>query len=85
MNATQTLDREYLEIRARILEIAACLDRIDRSEGDCANDPRLQLLMKAIGQLSGDRDDRAEQVQMIFSRSYDHDWQEQFQLSKSTS
>ena len=30
MNSEQILDREFLEIRAKILEVAAALDRLDR-------------------------------------------------------
>ena len=30
MNSKQILDREFLEIRAKILEVAAALDRIER-------------------------------------------------------
>ncbi len=32
MPAAEVLDREFLEIRAKILEIAASLDRLDRGE-----------------------------------------------------
>ena len=35
------LDREFLEIRAKVLEVAACLDRLDRAPGTVEHDPRM--------------------------------------------
>jgi hypothetical protein len=78
MTATQILDREYLEIRGKILEVAASLDRLDRAEGNLRNDARMKLLHEALQVLVADEPDRAEQVQMICSRSYDDAWQEKF-------
>jgi hypothetical protein len=31
LDATEVLNREFLEIRAKLLEIAAALDRLDRA------------------------------------------------------
>ena len=33
LSAGQTLDREFLAIRARLIDVAAALDRIDRAKG----------------------------------------------------
>ena len=74
MTASAVLDREFLEIRARILELAACLDRLDRSDGEVAGDPRLAQLHDGLRLLLTDSNERAEQVQMTFSRSYDPNW-----------
>jgi len=80
MSAPQTartvLDRHYLEIRARILEVAACLDRIDRADADgsIAADPRMDLLRKGIDILATEGVDRAERIQILFSDPYDPDW-----------
>ena len=81
MNSKQILDREFLEIRAKILQIAASLDRIDRADGDVATDEKHELLRKGISILMSDRPDRAEQVQLLFSRAYDESWQDVFQMS----
>lgn len=78
MTAPQILDREFLEIRARVLELAACLDRLDRAEGNVGGDPRISLLREAIDRLQSDAANRAEQVQLIFSRGYEENWREQF-------
>ena len=70
MTAKAVLDREMLEVRARLIEVAATLDRIARGEepGDVADDPRLAKIREALGVLAEpDGDDRAARVQMIFS------------------
>ena len=78
MTALDVLDREFLEIRAKVLELAASFDRLRRAEGVVAGDPRLNLIHEAIDVLQSDSNDRAEQVQLIFSLHYDDDWQKKF-------
>lgn len=80
MNASQVLDREFLEIRARILEIAASLDRIDRAQGDVSLNASRQLLGRGIDLLSANESDRAEQVQRLFSNEYVANWQSDFDM-----
>jgi len=84
MNASQILDREFLEVRAKILEIAASLDRMDRAEGDLTGHPNRQLLGRGIDLLRSNELDRAEQVQLLFSREYIDGWQEDFELKSRT-
>lgn len=81
MNARAVLNREFLEVRAKILEIAASLDRLERAAGDVADDPRMRLLHQGIEVLHDERDERAERVQLIFSRPYSTEWQTQFNLT----
>ena len=81
MNSKQILDREFLELRARILEIAASLDRIDRGGDNVGDDPKMQLLQKGIAILHGDQADRAEKVQMLFSVDYMDKWQEDYEMA----
>jgi hypothetical protein len=76
--SSETLEREFLEIRAKILQIGASLDRIDRGAGSVASDSRLQLIRKGLEVLLSGDDDRAEQIQLIFSREYDDQWQDIF-------
>ncbi len=78
MTAPQVLDREFLELRAKILELAAALDRLDRSEGAVSDDVRYQRLRQAIELLLAQQPNRAEQVQLIFSREYDDAWRKKF-------
>lgn len=83
MNSNQILDREFLAMRAKILEIAAALDRIDRAEGDVGSDPRTQLIADAIdiiGAMDADAG-RAEKIQLLFSREYDDTWKDVFAIA----
>jgi hypothetical protein len=79
--AGEVFDQEFLLVRAKILEVAAALDRIDRSEGSLGNDARRTQVQAAIQVLLRPEDDRAEQVQLLFSRPYDRDWRENFQMT----
>lgn len=78
--AAAVFEQEYLPVRAKILEIAAALDRLDRAEGTLSTDPRRSQIRAGIEVLLGSDDDRAEQVQLIFSRPYDDEWQDKFGL-----
>jgi hypothetical protein len=79
--AREIFDQEFLPVRAKLLDVASALDRIDRSEGSLDNDPRRTQIQAAIQVLLRPEDDRAEQIQLIFSRQYDHDWREKFQMT----
>ena len=74
MAAAEVLEREFLGVRARLIEMAAALDRIDRAEGSVADDPRLDKIRQALQILSGDRSGRAEKLQLLFSLPYQDDW-----------
>ena len=78
MPAAKVLDREFLEIRAKILQLAASLDRLERGAGSVERDARMKLIHRALDILkSGTPEhDRAEQVQILFSRQYDEHWRE---------
>jgi len=76
LSAPEVLNREFLEIRCKILDLAAALDRLSRAEGSVEGDPRTSRLREAMQTVLDEPHDRAEQVQMIFSREYDDDWQE---------
>ena len=72
-SSEQILDSEFLVIRAKILEVAAALDRIDRA-GGIAGDSRLLKLREAVNLLLAEEGNRAEQVQLLFSREFDDNW-----------
>jgi hypothetical protein len=74
LDAAEVLNREFLEVRARLLHIAASLDRLDRAEGSVASDARLDKIRQALAILSDAEADRAEKIQLLFSRPYDSDW-----------
>jgi hypothetical protein len=72
--ADEILDASYLEVRAKVLELAAVLDRLDRAPGGSEPSPRRDQLTRAIEMLLADDSDRAAKVQHWFSREYDPDW-----------
>jgi hypothetical protein len=76
MSAREVLDQMFLEMRAKLLEVGASLDRIHRSDGvpDAAKDPRLGQIREGISILNDSGFDRAERIQMLFSDPYDPDW-----------
>lgn len=78
LSAAHVLDREFLELRAKLLELAASLDRIERGAGSVAQDPRLEAFRQGLDVLVKGEPARAEAIQMIFSRPYQSKWQEEF-------
>jgi hypothetical protein len=85
LSAAEVLNREFLEIRARLLQVAAALDRLDRAAGAAGEsvdtDPRLERIHRALAVLDADEPGRAEQIQMIFSRDYSTGWRGDFGLA----
>ena len=78
MSANEVLEREYLEIRAKILELAASLDRLERGDGAVDNDPRMQLIHDGFKILQEKQAGRAERVQLLFSQPYEIEWRKQY-------
>jgi hypothetical protein len=74
--AGEVLDRDFLDVRHRILDVAAHLDRIDSGQGGdaLADDPRTAQIRDALEILHETQPDRAQRVQMTFSRPYDPNW-----------
>ena len=69
-DANQTLDTYFYEMRWRALSLAADLDRVERAAGGgdvLRSDPRVAKLREAFNVLLSGKENRAEQVQMIFS------------------
>ena len=78
LSAADVLDREFLGVRAKLIEIAAVLDRIDRASGSVDEDPRLADVRRSLELLAGDRSDRAEQIQSFFSLPYQDNWKSEY-------
>ena len=76
--SVDVLDREFLEMRASILSLAASFDRMDRAGGGVGDDPRWQRIQEGLKVLRSDDFDRAEQVQLVFSLPYEEDWPERY-------
>jgi len=85
-NGDTIVSESYLEVRAKLLEIAAAFDRVDRATGDLPlGEPaagQRQLLHEATEILLSDSADRAERLQRLFSRDYESDWRKQFGLNQ---
>ena len=73
-DAQAILTREQFKIRAKLIEIAAILDRIDRADGAVDHDRRMLEIRKSLEVLSGTDSDRAARIQMIYSREFDSHW-----------
>ena len=83
--ADRILDETFLEVRAKLLEVAATLDRIDRSAGGGSPLSTSQMAKRdqideAIRICLSDGPDRAERIQQLFSREYESSWRKQMQL-----
>ena len=78
LKAEELLDQEFLVVRAKILEIAAALDRLDRGDGRAGDhprdDPRVEKLQRGLEALLSHEKNRAERIQQIFSLPYDEGW-----------
>ena len=80
MPARDVLDREFLEVRAKLLELAASFDRLDRGDGDVRGDRRMELIRQGLDILRRDDGGRAEAIQLLFSREYEEEWRQKFGL-----
>jgi hypothetical protein len=75
--AAKALDNYFLEARAKLLDLAAILDRIGRGSGcnGVGDDPRLERIRQALEVLHDRSGGRAERIQKIFSLDYDATWE----------
>lgn len=78
MTPAPLLDREFPELRALLLQLAAALDRIER--GQALSDPRMEKVQSALKILAASGDRRAEQVQLVFSREYSPEWKREIAM-----
>jgi hypothetical protein len=70
MTARDVMDAYFLETRAKLLEIAANLDRIDRAPDLLAlrGDPRLAFIHESLTILQSAHPNRAELIQQLYSK-----------------
>jgi hypothetical protein len=91
----QVIDRHHLEVRAKLLELAAVLDRLDRARESLSDgagevgqvaeesvDPRVALWQRSLEVLQEPTAtaDRAERLQLLFSRVYSPQWRSEWAL-----
>ena len=79
-SAPEVFDQTFLLVRARILEIAAALDRIDRAEEAAVvrADPRFAQIRQGLEILLSEGTHRAAQIQEAFSDQYDPTWMKKY-------
>ncbi len=65
MKRQQLLDLYFMEARAKLIDLAAFLDRIDRGEGEA--DFRYAAFKKALKELNGRQPQRAKRVLLSLS------------------
>jgi hypothetical protein len=80
-NTNEVFEQEFLPIRAKLLEVASALDRLDRASGSLSSESRRMQIHAAIQVLLRPEDDRAEQIQLIFSRPYEDGWRQNFRMT----
>ena len=66
MTRAQVVDAYFMEHRARLLDVAAFLDRVDRA-GAGADDFRMQAFRRAIAVLEDGKPERARRVLELLS------------------
>lgn len=64
-NRKEILDLYFLDARSRLIDIAAFIDRVNRSEGQA--DFRYSQFLEALNELGGDASNQAEKVLLTFS------------------
>ena len=68
LSQQQLIDEYFMESRTKILDIAAFLDRLDRSvDEDGKDDFRILAMKQAMEELNSEVSGRIERVLMIFS------------------
>lgn len=65
LSKKELLDMQFIDARARLIDLAAFLDRLERHEG--GDDIRIRYFMEAVPILLEDRPDRAKAVLEKFS------------------
>ena len=65
MKRQQLLDLYFMDARAKLIDIAAFLDRVDRGEGDA--DFRFDAFKRALGELAKGEPQRAKNVLLSLS------------------
>jgi hypothetical protein len=65
MTRQQVLDLYFLDARHKLIEIAAFLDRVDRTDGK--DDFRLQAFRTALTGLAGSKKNKAKNALLAFS------------------
>ena len=76
MSAQAVLDGCFLEMRHKLIDLGAALDRIERgADGDgVRSEERMRQLVKAIDVLGDGGSERAARILTVFSDAYEEGW-----------
>ena len=72
------LNSDFLNIRSRLIDLAAALDRVERATGQVSDDPRWESIQQALKVISSPAGNRAEKALRVFSLPYSPDWQKDY-------
>lgn len=75
---TDILSQEFLQTRAKVLELAAFYDRLAETGEGPADSRQIEMLHSACAILTDDQPNKAARVQLLFSRDYNPAWREEF-------
>ncbi|MEO8270674.1 MAG: hypothetical protein ABI557_13205 [Aureliella sp.] len=75
---SEILSQEFLQTRAKILEVAAFYDRLGQVPDSADQQRQLDLLNSACAILTDDQPDKAERVQLLLSRRFNPGWRDEF-------
>src|SRR5260370_2467691 len=68
LSQQQLIDAYFMEVRAKMLDVAAFLDRMERSaERNAEHDFRIGAMRQALQRLSADTSWRVYDIQILFS------------------
>src|SRR6266404_4880791 len=65
MTRQQILDQYFMDARCKLIDLAAFIDRVERSAGE--DDFRMKAFRLALNELSKNQTDKAKSVLMTFS------------------
>jgi hypothetical protein len=65
MTRQQVLDLYFMEARAKLIDLGAFMDRVERSSG--AEDFRMKGFRSALGELTNDGPDKAKRILLSLS------------------
>lgn len=82
-SACDILHQEFLQVRAKLLEVAAFFDRLAQADGSEAlsdSEAQLDLLRKGCDLLTDSDAEKAARMQLLFSREYRPEWRDEFEI-----
>lgn len=65
MTRQQVLDLYFMDARAKLIDLGAFVDRVERSDGE--EDFRMNAFRKALAELSKNESEKAKRVLLTFS------------------